>query len=76
MTTLRYVVAIVEINQGEDETLDLPDCRELVACRDEQAVRQTTLKAAEHGHEWAIFELVDGRFVRRSITVTETVTIS
>lgn len=72
MTTVaRFVVAIVGTDDGEE-----PYCQRLEPCVDEDAVRAATKNADEYGRTWSIFEVVDGRYVPRSMAVREIVTIS
>ncbi len=72
---MRYVVVLYGSDcphcQGEDDEEDcseVMDVRELVPCENAAAVKAAVSRArVSPRDDWAVFEVVEGKFVRRAI---------
>lgn len=75
---MRYVVAHFGSDcphcDGDDEyeCFEVPDVRQLIPCEDLRSVSEAIRQAGGNSRDdWAVFELVGGRFERRAVVFGE-----
>lgn len=79
----KYIVVIVKMVEdvhGPDDVSARPDCGGVIPCETTrevaEVVRGINARKGETEAEWAVYELVSGRYVRRAITFVVDVVVS
>ena len=79
----KYIVVIVKMVEdvhGPDDVSVRPDCGGVVPCETTREVAEVVAsvnaRKGETEEDWAVYELVSGRYVRRAITFVVDVDVS
>lgn len=81
----KYIVVIVKMVEdvhGPDDVSARPDCGGVVPCETTREVAEVlaSVNASDNARDgetaWAVYELVSGRYVRRSVTFVRDVVVS